>query len=372
MERVASDEERIRRAEEIYYRRKAQGVRVASSSVNVGKTRKVSLGRKMIIQILACLVIYIVMQIFHGYNNIFSDNVINQVKAMLSYDVNFQELYNQFVEYFNGNFNIIDTIKHVSHGKNNEKIDSKENGKDTENVNEISQESANNQEEAAQEGAAQEGAAQEGANSQEKEEPNTQHEANTQEDTNNGNGDNQSGNVENGENVTSKNSEGTEATDISSNMGNDGTLKAKQDAENKTQMEQDAEYIKHNCNIIQPIQGIVTSRFGDREETEIISAFHQGVDIAANTGTPIYAAMEGTVVAASYAGEYGNHIKIQNGEVLTVYAHCSELEVNVGDYINQKQEIGKVGATGKVTGPHLHFEIRRDGRYVNPELILSF
>ena len=82
--------------------------------------------------------------------------------------------------------------------------------------------------------------------------------------------------------------------------------------------------------------------------------------------------MEGDVIAASYAGDYGNHIKIQNGDILTVYAHCSKLDVQVGQHINQGQKIGEVGATGKVTGPHLHFEIRRDGRYVNPELILNF
>lgn len=137
-------------------------------------------------------------------------------------------------------------------------------------------------------------------------------------------------------------------------------------------MELDAEYIKQNANITIPVQGYITSGFGDREPTEIISAFHQGVDIGAVTGTPVYAAMEGTVVASAYAGDYGNHIKIQNGEILTVYAHCSELEVNVGDYISQGQEIAKVGATGKVTGPHLHFEIRRDNRYVDPTLILQF
>lgn len=161
-------------------------------------------------------------------------------------------------------------------------------------------------------------------------------------------------------------------TDTSQINGNDGTLKAKVDAENKTQMEQDAEFIKQNYSFIHPVSGEITSGFGSREETEIISAFHQGIDIGASIGTPIQAAMEGTVVAASYAGDYGNHIKIQNGEVLTVYAHCSQIEVNVGDEIKQGQEIGKVGETGKVTGSHLHFEIRRDGRYIDPQMILTF
>lgn len=153
---------------------------------------------------------------------------------------------------------------------------------------------------------------------------------------------------------------------------NDGTIQAKIDNQNKTQMEQDAEFIKQNYSLIKPVEGKITSGFGEREETEIISAFHQGIDIGASSGTAIHAAMEGTVVAASYAGDYGNHIKIQNGEVLNVYAHCSEIDVKVGDYVVQGQEIGKVGATGKVTGPHLHFEFRRDGRYVNPEMIMSF
>lgn len=137
-------------------------------------------------------------------------------------------------------------------------------------------------------------------------------------------------------------------------------------------MELDAEYVKQNCSLIIPVAGYITSGFGDREATEIISAFHQGIDIGAVTGTPIYASMEGTVVASSYAGDYGNHIKIQNGDVLTVYAHCSELGVSVGDYIYQGQEIGKVGSTGKVTGSHLHFEIRKENRYIDPEMILSF
>ena len=134
-------------------------------------------------------------------------------------------------------------------------------------------------------------------------------------------------------------------TDAENTQENDGTIKAKIDNENKTQMEIDAEYIKNNYSLIKPIEGKITSGFGEREQTEIISAFHQGIDIGAVTGTIIHSAMEGTVVAASYAGDYGNHIKIQNGDVLNVYAHCSEINVNVGDHVNQGQEIGKVGAT---------------------------
>lgn len=71
-------------------------------------------------------------------------------------------------------------------------------------------------------------------------------------------------------------------------------------------------------------------------------------------------------------GTIGNHIKIKNGDVITLYAHCKKIYVKVGDYIKQGQEIGEVGSTGNVTGPHLHFEIRKSDRYVNPELILKF
>ena len=68
----------------------------------------------------------------------------------------------------------------------------------------------------------------------------------------------------------------------------------------------------------------------------------------------------------------GNHIKITNGEIDTIYAHCSKMYVNEGDKISQGQEIAEVGATGNVTGPHLHFEIRRNGKLINPEYILEF
>ena len=68
----------------------------------------------------------------------------------------------------------------------------------------------------------------------------------------------------------------------------------------------------------------------------------------------------------------GKHIKIVNGDVMTLYAHCNVIYVSEGQYIEEGQEIGETGATGNVTGPHLHFEIRKENRYVNPELILSF
>ena len=356
MERVISPEERMRRAEEIYYKRREQGVRVTTTSVNLGKENKVSLKKKMIIQIAVCLIIYLAFWLIKGYDNVFSNNVINNTRAVLSYDINFVNMYNQCKEYLGKNFNNIIKNDEANNTDGNEVGNTESTGENDES-NELN--SKKNEEENVE------------GNGEEKAEENSEEKNEDKGEENVG--ENVSSEInenKDGENTTNNGMGG--GNEIQQNSEHDGTQKAKLDSENKTQTEQDVEYIKQNYNIVKPIEGRITSSFGDREETEIISAFHQGVDIGATTGTAIHAAMEGTVVAASYAGDYGNHIKIQNGEVLTVYAHCSEINVNVGDSIAQGQVIGKVGATGKVTGPHLHFEIRRDGRYVNPELILSF
>lgn len=72
------------------------------------------------------------------------------------------------------------------------------------------------------------------------------------------------------------------------------------------------------------------------------------------------------------SGELGKHIRIVSDNVETVYAHCKTIYIHNGQNIVQGQELGEVGMTGNATGPHLHFEIKKDGRYVNPELILNF
>ena len=140
----------------------------------------------------------------------------------------------------------------------------------------------------------------------------------------------------------------------------------------KNQNELDIEYLKANYSFIKPVTGVVTSNYGKREETEVVSANHQGIDIGANEGTAIYASMEGVVTVASSEGEYGKHIDIMNGDVLTRYAHCSKLLVEVGQKVAQGEKIAEVGSTGNSTGPHLHFEIRRDDRTINPALIIDF
>ena len=72
------------------------------------------------------------------------------------------------------------------------------------------------------------------------------------------------------------------------------------------------------------------------------------------------------------SGDLGNHFKIVNDNVTTVYAHCKTIYVKEGEPIAQGESIGEVGSTGNSTGPHLHFEIRKENRYVDPDLVLKF
>lgn len=119
-----------------------------------------------------------------------------------------------------------------------------------------------------------------------------------------------------------------------------------------------------------PMHGALhTSPFGWRG-----GRFHEGTDFAAPHGTPIYAAHDGVVVMESRShGKYGHIIALQGEDLLTVYGHNSSNLVSVGDRVRKGDQIGEVGATGRATGPHLHFETRvrnADGRYaaVNPYL----
>ncbi len=125
-----------------------------------------------------------------------------------------------------------------------------------------------------------------------------------------------------------------------------------------------------------PVSGArLTSGFGMRRHPLLgYSKMHTGVDFGAPSGTPIRAAGAGTVELAGRHGAYGVTIKIQHsGKYETLYAHMSKLAAGIrpGSKINQGQIIGYVGATGRVTGPHLHYEVRIDDRAVNPARIKS-
>mgnify|MGYP004461472339 FL=1 len=178
----------------------------------------------------------------------------------------------------------------------------------------------------------------------------------------------------------SKNGGNVEANEIKSEDNNE--IKESENAETKnnetlvssiSQMEKDAEDVKKICNFQKPISGKITSEFGEREViSSVMTADHKGIDIAANFGTDIQAAISGQVVEADSNSEYGKFIKIKNEDVLTVYAHCSKLKVKKGDSIEKGDVIAEVGSTGKSTGPHLHFEIRLSDRYINPRLVIQF
>lgn len=131
---------------------------------------------------------------------------------------------------------------------------------------------------------------------------------------------------------------------------------------------------RSNSIYIVPVTGRLSSPFGIRSDpiTDAIS-FHNGVDIAAATGTPIYAAASGTVIKASDSGNgFGNCVIIKHRDGSeTLYGHCSALLVSVGDHVSQGRKIALVGSTGRSTGPHLHFSIIINGEYVNPQLYIK-
>lgn len=111
-------------------------------------------------------------------------------------------------------------------------------------------------------------------------------------------------------------------------------------------------------SFIWPVEGggRVTSPYGWRN-----GRFHAGADIGASTGTPILASDSGTVVFSGWEGAYGRSVIIRHGHYYTRYAHNSANLVSTGQSVEQGQVIAKVGATGRATGPHLHFEIRTGG-----------
>ena len=125
-----------------------------------------------------------------------------------------------------------------------------------------------------------------------------------------------------------------------------------------------------NATWIEPVSGYtITSAFGYRKApTKGASTYHQGVDMACPTGTPIYATRSGTVTKAAYqAGGAGYYVSISHGDgFASIYMHMTRYVVSAGQSVTQGQLIGYVGSTGVSTGPHLHFGISYGGTYVNP------
>lgn len=121
------------------------------------------------------------------------------------------------------------------------------------------------------------------------------------------------------------------------------------------------------AGLIWPVQGVLTSNYGMRW-----GRMHEGIDIGASSGTPIYAAASGTVMYAGWEGGYGNLTVVDHGNGLaTAYGHQSQLAVSNGQVVTRGQVIGYVGSTGHSTGPHLHFEVRVNGSPNDPLSYLS-
>ncbi len=124
-----------------------------------------------------------------------------------------------------------------------------------------------------------------------------------------------------------------------------------------------------------PLKGYsINSPYGLRKlAIEAKARAHKGVDIAAPSGTSVFATTEGKVLRSGYdAGGYGNFIEIQHPNGMTsLYGHLSRIDVHSGRVVEAGERIGLVGSTGYSTGPHLHFEVRRNGGQVDPAKIVG-
>ncbi len=140
----------------------------------------------------------------------------------------------------------------------------------------------------------------------------------------------------------------------------------------------DAERLTHTLVTVpvrKPVSGELdmTSPFGIRVDPFVHeAAMHTGLDFRGEIGEPIHATAAGTVAVAGWSGGYGKMVEIDHGNGLaTRYGHLSEIDVSVGDKVRIGQVIGKLGSTGRSTGPHLHYETRVNGEAVNPEKFLN-
>lgn len=334
MEKTISVEERIRRAEEKYYNtlnrnynniKNEDNIQSSKKNITERTNKKRTLKRKVLTQILICLIMYGIFYLINSNNSLFSNDMKQKTKEILNTDINFSQIYS------NLKCNIEKLFQNIQINGNEQ--NTTESTDNTENKEETSINDIQN---------------------------NDENIGGAIEDI-----DLQIGETSEIEEIQKQNIVGT--TEVKN------TEQEKSETIELSQMEQDANFIKENINIIKPINGTISSRYGPRNPTTItVPKNHTGIDLAATTGTKIISATDGTIVLNSSKGDYGKHLKIQNGDAIFIYAHCSKLYVNEGDIVQQGQEIAEVGATGNATGPHLHFEIRYQNRLIDPELILEF
>lgn len=309
MERTMSVEDKIRRAEEIYARRhgEAQIRTTAKVTVNKGNKKDIKLLKKMIIQILISLFIYLAIYIIQNNNYIFSEEFLKKANEILSYDMNFTQIY--------------ENIKHnIEQGINNLK-NSNEGAIGGAEINII--------------------------------------EENNIIENNEQTSENQTENIV--ENTTNEEVQKEEQAQTQEPEQQPLT----QEEQDIANIKATTTFIKP---VVGTISSKFGQR---EPTTSTVPKNHTGTDIAANMGTKIISATDGEVVLSSEEGDFGKHLKIQIGEVSIIYAHCNNLYVKQGDKVTQGQEIAEVGSTGNSTGPHLHFEIRISERIIDPQKILE-
>jgi murein DD-endopeptidase MepM/ murein hydrolase activator NlpD len=131
--------------------------------------------------------------------------------------------------------------------------------------------------------------------------------------------------------------------------------------------------INDNSLPILPLKARISSSFGWRQDPFTgKKKFHEGIDLAAKEGTDVRAVMSGRVQITDNQKGYGKVVVLDHGHgFTTLYAHNSDIMVKAGDWITKGTSIAKVGSTGRSTGPHLHFEVRRDGARLDPEKFLK-
>ncbi len=285
MEKILNDDEKIRKAEQIYYRRNN------IDAYNDKHKNKTNIKDRFFLHLIIMFNIAVIIFAIQNRDNIFKEQFLNQINE---YNINISS-------------NITNYIRNAI--RSNEKIEIKNN---EENV-ELKDDSYK---------------------------------------------------------IVENDSEGEENVTIDNNANNESenTTSTSKLSENDL----DIQNLNNAYSFINPIKGVITSRFGIRNsENKNIDGFHTGLDIATDAGSLVFASMQGIVDDVSSVGDYGNHIKIRCNNVTTLYAHLDKILVTKGQIVSQGQTIGTVGSTGNSTGPHLHFEIRIDDRFINPERILN-
>ena len=283
MEKVLSNDDKVRRAEEIYYRRK-KGISTPRFSKIEGE-KKTYLGSKILLQILVIINLSVIIMSIQNKDYIFTEKFLKDIQ--------------------NYNINLTQNIKQLI-------------GIDIEEVNE------------------------------EKNNENIQMEVPAEIDM-----------------------QGTSESVVTENIvpNDEG------ESSSLNEMEEDINKIKETVAIQKPIQeGTITSRFGARQSSyKNVEGYHTGIDIGAvKRNAYLCGNIRKSKFSIKWTEIIGKHLKIEKDGVETLYAHCSKILVKENEFVEIGQEIAKVGSTGNSTGPHLHFEIRYLGKYIDPSKILEF